>query len=92
VLSLNFGGHAGSGCTIWYHIEVGANTQLLLQIQDAQEAAKHMNSLLRPEITVNSVLQGAQENLDAVDNSEDTYLQLLKIFNVVIREIADVCM
>lgn len=68
-------------------VEVDANAQSALQ--GAQEAEQRMHSLPEPEITVASVLQGAQEDLDVLDNFEETYLQPLKIFDAVIGEISD---
>jgi hypothetical protein len=69
-------------------VEVEANAQSALQ--GAQEAEQRMHSLPEPEITVASVLQGAQEDLDVLDNFKETYLQPLKIFDAVIGEISDV--
>lgn len=62
-------------------VEVEANTQLSLQ--GTQEAEKHMHSLSGPEIIVDSVLQVAQEDLNALDNFEDAYLKSLKIFDAL---------
>ncbi|KIK32138.1 hypothetical protein CY34DRAFT_182822, partial [Suillus luteus UH-Slu-Lm8-n1] len=67
-------------------VEVEANTQLALQ--GAQEAEQRMRSLPEPEITVASALQGAQEDLDVLENFEE-YLKPLKIFDAVIGEISD---
>ncbi|KAG2362635.1 hypothetical protein BDR07DRAFT_1376376 [Suillus spraguei] len=73
----------GSCCSVYY--ASGADTKLAPQ--DAQEAAKHMHPLSRPAITVISGLKGVQEDLDAVDSFEDTYLKPLKIFNTVITKV-----
>jgi hypothetical protein len=70
-------------------VEVEADTQLALQ--GAQEAEQRIHSLSEPEITVASALQGAQEDLDVLDNFEETYLKPLKIFDAVIGEISNVC-
>ncbi|KAG2351399.1 hypothetical protein BDR07DRAFT_32913 [Suillus spraguei] len=63
--------------------EVEADTQSALQ--DTQEAAKRINPLSEPAITVDSVVQGAQDDLDA-----DTHIEPLKIFDEVIGKLADV--
>jgi hypothetical protein len=42
-----------------------------------------MHSLSGPEIIVDSVLQVAQEDLNALDNFEDAYLKSLKIFDAL---------
>ncbi|KIK32514.1 hypothetical protein CY34DRAFT_18997 [Suillus luteus UH-Slu-Lm8-n1] len=68
-------------------VEVEANTQTPLH--GAQEAERRMHSLPEPEITVAPALQGAQEDLDVLDNFEETYLQPLKIFEAVIGEISN---
>jgi hypothetical protein len=49
-----------------------------------------MHSLSGPPNTVASAGQDAQDDLDAVDNFQDTYLKPLKIFDSVIGEIANV--
>ncbi|KAG1874759.1 hypothetical protein DFJ58DRAFT_323125 [Suillus subalutaceus] len=69
-------------------VEVEADTQSILR--DAQEAVKCMHPLLGPAITVVSVGQDAQVDLDAADNFQDTYLEPLRIFDDVIGKIADV--
>ncbi|KAG2362425.1 hypothetical protein BDR07DRAFT_1460860, partial [Suillus spraguei] len=69
-------------------VELKADTQSALQ--DTGEAAKHMHLLPGPVITVDSVVQGAQGDLDAVDSFQDTYLKPLKIFDTLIAEIANV--
>ncbi|KIK33348.1 hypothetical protein CY34DRAFT_715693 [Suillus luteus UH-Slu-Lm8-n1] len=80
----NIEAHAGpSG------VEVEDNTQTSLH--GAQEAEQRMHSLPEPEIAVASFLQGAQEDLDVLDNFEETYLKPLKIFDAVIGEISNVC-
>ncbi|KAG2362424.1 hypothetical protein BDR07DRAFT_1376502 [Suillus spraguei] len=68
--------------------EVEADIQSALQ--DTQEAAKRINPLSEPAITVDSVVQGAQDDLDAVDSFQDTYLEPLKIFDSIIGKLADV--
>jgi hypothetical protein len=71
------------------NVKAEASTQLALQ--DAQEAEKYMHSLSGRETAVVFALENAQEDLDAVDNFEDSYLKPLKIFDAVIDEIANVC-
>jgi hypothetical protein len=68
--------------------EVEADTQLALQ--DAQQAAKRMHPLSGPAITVVSVGQDAQADLDTADGFQDTYLKPLRIFDSVIGEITNV--
>jgi hypothetical protein len=70
-------------------VKVEADTPLALQ--GTHKAVDDMHSLSGHQTTVVSVLQGAQKDLDAVDNFEDTYLKPLQIFDAVIGEIADVC-
>ncbi|KAG1848541.1 hypothetical protein DFJ58DRAFT_467239 [Suillus subalutaceus] len=69
-------------------LEMEVDTQSALQ--DTQEAVQHMHSLPRPAKTVVSHLQEAQEDLDAADICQDIYLELLRVFDAVIGEIADV--
>ncbi|KAG2369129.1 hypothetical protein BDR07DRAFT_852877 [Suillus spraguei] len=69
-------------------VRVEADTQSALQ--DTQGAASHIHSLSEPAITVVSDLQGAQEDLDAADSFQDTYLEPLRIFDTVIGTLADV--
>ncbi|KAG2353382.1 hypothetical protein BDR07DRAFT_1383215 [Suillus spraguei] len=57
-------------------------------LQEAQEAASGMHPLSGPTIAVDSEAQGAQE--DIVDSFQDTYLNPLRIFDVVIEQLADV--
>ncbi|KAG1852862.1 hypothetical protein DFJ58DRAFT_399683 [Suillus subalutaceus] len=64
-------------------------TDTQLELRDAQESTKRMHPLAGPVITVASVGQGGQEDLDAVDNFQDTYLEPLRIFDNVIGKIAD---
>jgi hypothetical protein len=49
-----------------------------------------MHPLSGPPNTAASAVQDAQDNLDAADNFQDTYLKPLRIFDTVIGEIADV--
>ncbi|KAG2336413.1 hypothetical protein BDR05DRAFT_1005889 [Suillus weaverae] len=65
-----------------------ANIQSALQ--DAQEAAKRIHPLAGRAITVVSVAQDAPADLDAGYNFQNKYLKLLRIFDSVIGEIADV--
>jgi hypothetical protein len=69
-------------------VEVEADTQSALR--DAQEAAKCMHPPLRPAITVVSVDQDVQADLDAADDLQDTYLKPLRIFDNVIGKITNV--
>ncbi|KAG1856405.1 hypothetical protein DFJ58DRAFT_913712 [Suillus subalutaceus] len=69
-------------------MEVEADIQSALR--DAQEAARHMYPLPGPAITVASVDQDAQADLDVADGFQDTYLKPLRIFDTVIGEIANV--
>ncbi|KAG1867251.1 hypothetical protein DFJ58DRAFT_911672, partial [Suillus subalutaceus] len=69
-------------------VEVEAGTQSALQ--DAQQAVQRMHPLLGPVITVASVGQDSQADLDAAYGFQDTYLQPLRIFDDVIGKIADV--
>ncbi|KIK42083.1 hypothetical protein CY34DRAFT_12587 [Suillus luteus UH-Slu-Lm8-n1] len=68
-------------------VEVEANAQSSLH--GAQEAEQRIHSLPEAGTTVASVLQGAQEDLDVLDNFEETYLKPLKIFDAVIGEISN---
>ncbi|KAG1836207.1 hypothetical protein DFJ58DRAFT_917728, partial [Suillus subalutaceus] len=65
-------------------VEVEADTQSAFQ--DAQ----CMQPLSGPAITVTSVGQDAQADLDAAEGFQDTYLEPLRIFDDVIGKIADV--
>jgi len=49
-----------------------------------------MHPMSGPAITVASVGQGAQADLDAADGFRETYLEPLRIFDDVIGKIADV--
>jgi hypothetical protein len=69
-------------------VEVEADTQSALR--DAQQAAQRMHLLSGPAMTVVSVGQGAQGDLDTADGFQDTYLKPLGIFDDVIGKIADV--
>ncbi|KAG1847347.1 hypothetical protein DFJ58DRAFT_483802 [Suillus subalutaceus] len=64
------------------------NTQS--ELRGAQEFPMRMHPLAGPVITVASVGQGGEENLDAVDSFQDTYLEPLRILDNVISKIADV--
>ncbi|KAG1785209.1 uncharacterized protein HD556DRAFT_1450960 [Suillus plorans] len=66
-------------------VEVEADTQLALW--DAQQAARCMHPLSGPAITVASVGQDTQADLDAADGYQDAYLEPLRIFDAVIGEI-----
>ncbi|KAG1852102.1 hypothetical protein DFJ58DRAFT_841965 [Suillus subalutaceus] len=68
-------------------VELEADIQSALW--DAQEAARRMYPLPGPAITVASVDQDAQADLDAADGFQDTYLKPLRIFDTVIGEIAN---
>ncbi|KAG2354924.1 hypothetical protein BDR07DRAFT_578348 [Suillus spraguei] len=69
-------------------VEVEANTRSTLL--ETQEAIKYMHPLFGPAISVDSALQGAQEDLNTVDSFQDTYLKPLRIFDDVIGKLADV--
>jgi hypothetical protein len=69
-------------------VEVEADTQSALR--DAQEAAKCMHPPLGPAITVVSVDQDVQADLDAADDLQDTYLKPLRISDNVIGKITNV--
>ncbi|KAG2357399.1 hypothetical protein BDR07DRAFT_372647 [Suillus spraguei] len=69
-------------------VEVEANT--LSTLLETQEATKYMHPLFGPAISVDSALQGAQEDLNTVDSFQDTYLKPLRIFDDVIGKLADV--
>jgi hypothetical protein len=60
------------------------------ELRDAQQAARRMHPLSGPAITVASVGQDAQVDLDTADNFQNTYLEPLRIFDAVIGKIADV--
>jgi hypothetical protein len=70
-------------------VEVEPNTQSALQ--DTEEAVTHMHPLSKHATTGVSLVQDAQEDLDAADSFQDIYLKPLKIFDAVIGDIADVC-
>ncbi|KAG1859617.1 hypothetical protein DFJ58DRAFT_286078 [Suillus subalutaceus] len=69
-------------------VEWEADTQSALR--DAQQAVQRMHPLSGPAITVASIGQDAQADLDAADGFQDTYLEPLRIFDDVIGKIADV--
>jgi len=50
-----------------------------------------MHSCSGPATTVVSLVQDAQEDLDAVDSLQDRYLEFLRVFDAVIGEVANVC-
>jgi hypothetical protein len=70
-------------------VEVEPNTQSALQ--DTEEAVTHMHPLSKHATTGVSLVQDAQEDLDAADSFQDIYLKPLKIFDAVVEDIADVC-
>ncbi|KAG1834361.1 hypothetical protein DFJ58DRAFT_917992, partial [Suillus subalutaceus] len=69
-------------------VQVEAEAQSALQ--DTREAAEGIHSLSGHATTVVSLVQDAQEDLDAADKFQETYLKPLRIFDAVIGEIADV--
>jgi hypothetical protein len=68
--------------------EQGTDPQLALQ--NAKQAVKDINLLSGPVGSGVSAAQNAPADLEDVYNVQDTYLQPLKIFDKVIRELADV--
>jgi len=53
-------------------------------------STSHMHSCSGPATTVVSLVQDAQEDLDAVDSLQDRYLEFLRVFDAVIGEVANV--
>jgi hypothetical protein len=61
-----------------------------LPLQNTKQAVKGINLLSGPVGSGVSAAQNAPVDLEDVYNIQDTYLQPLKIFDKVIRELADV--
>ncbi|KAG2142769.1 uncharacterized protein EDB93DRAFT_1105438 [Suillus bovinus] len=68
--------------------ETGSDHQSALR--EANEAARSMNLLSGPVTSAVSTAQNAPTDLEDACNLGDTYLRPLKIFDSVIRELADV--